>query len=367
MTTPDKGKSAGAEARPTRENAATAEGVGNYRIDTHAHFLPVEFADVVRSHEFNYVPPWTPEQHIDFMDAWHIQAAVISASIYFDFGDRAETAATARLLNKAGRGLLEKYPDRFGPTVTLPLPYVDLAVAELEYALDTLNLDNGVMLFAHYGGVYLGDPSYDALYRALDERRSVAWIHPSFPDQFPGVRVPTWGPASPFSGQVLEFPFETTRAASNIIYHGILTRYPNIRWQLSHSGGALPLTLTRLALMQTLQGNEISGSEVPGPFTAAKQFYCDTAVSATPGELTVAKTAVGGTPHIVFGTDWPFTAIFFAPDAARKYPWLVEFLPRHGDPQPALSSVFMAAERMSVDRETALRLYPGLAGRVAAD
>jgi hypothetical protein len=39
---------------------------------------------------------------------------------------------------------------------TLPLPDVNAALTELSYALDTLGLDNGVVLAPQVAGVYLG-------------------------------------------------------------------------------------------------------------------------------------------------------------------------------------------------------------------
>jgi hypothetical protein len=52
--------------------------------------------------------------------------------------------------------LVAKRPDRFGHFATVPLPDVDGALSELEYALDTLRAD-GVILLGNYAEKYLGE------------------------------------------------------------------------------------------------------------------------------------------------------------------------------------------------------------------
>ena len=46
----------------------------------------------------------------------------------------------------------------------------------------------------------------------------------------------------PWPGFMIEYPFDTTRAAVNLLFSGALERFPNIRFILSHAGGTLPFS-----------------------------------------------------------------------------------------------------------------------------
>jgi len=342
-------------------NNAQACGTHRGRIDLHSHFLPPEFVEVARRHGQFAGPPWSAEAHLAFMDRWGIEASVVSMPLNINFGDVVETRSAARAINEAGRRLLDQHPNRFGMHVCLPLPDMDGALAELRYALDTLGFDGGVLLLTHYDGVYLGDPLYEPLYQELDRRGCLAWVHPTFPP----ISVP------PFPGNgaaIIEWPFDTTRAATNLIYKEVLDRYPNIRWQLSHCGGAFPFVLYRIAASHTMPQSALPTGGIPGqvgPFVYANRFFYDTGLASTKAQLEATREFADAS-QIVFGTDWPFTFNIFAPDAPERWPWFTEFLPEDDDPEPALSKAFSPRERRQIERDNPLALYPSVAARLGS-
>lgn len=287
------------------------------------------------------------------MDEHAIQTQVVSISepgvTYLPAP--AERVAMARRINHYTRDTLitaqdPLLRDRFGGFAVLPLGDlsdpgdVTGACAGAVRALTVLRMD-GVGLFSSYGGAYLGDPRLEPLMAVLDRLGSMVFVHPVTPAAMPDLGLPTF---------LYEFPFDTTRAAVNMLYRGVYARYPDIRWLLAHAGGTLPFLAYRAglltlypALAQNLGLRDLDDQKAQ----LARLFY-DTALS--PAASAVASVhQVTSVRHIMFATDWPFSApVFLAP----------------GDPAPQLSETFSAAERTLIERTNALAQFPRLAARL---
>jgi aminocarboxymuconate-semialdehyde decarboxylase len=91
-----------------------------------------------------------------------------------------ERREMARRVNEYAATLASAHPGRFGNFATLPLPDVEGAVIEAEYALNSLGAE-GVVLLSNYAGKYLGDTCYTALWKSLNARSAVVFIHPAHP------------------------------------------------------------------------------------------------------------------------------------------------------------------------------------------
>lgn len=164
------------------------------RIDTHHHFIPPVYRKALLSNGIDQaggraLPDWTPEASVAAMADLGIATAILSVSAPGTafLPDADDAADLARAVNDYGAGLVASAPDRFGLFATVPLPHVRHAAAEAARALDGLRAD-GVILLANNAGVYLGeDDEQDELWRVLDERSAVVFVHPA--------TLP--GPASP--------------------------------------------------------------------------------------------------------------------------------------------------------------------------
>jgi len=131
-------------------------------VDVHAHFLPPVYQDALRDAGLKTLdggiptPTWSPERALAIMDEVGISGAVLSVSSpHLNFLAPARAITLARAINDYAAEIKRRHPDRFGAYAILPLPDVAASLAELERALDQLELD-GVALPTHTEGRYLG-------------------------------------------------------------------------------------------------------------------------------------------------------------------------------------------------------------------
>jgi predicted TIM-barrel fold metal-dependent hydrolase len=182
-----------------------------------------------------------------------------------------------------------------------PLPYPDIAGAlkQMEYALDDLGAD-GLILLSNQNNVYVGDPLGEELWQEMNRRRAKVFIHPARPAYVDDLKLSLWA-------SIIEYPFETTRVAANLIYHEYMKKYPDIIWILAHAGGTLPYLSMRMHLMEEGDTKKPSFAErVPeGVAPYIGKFYFDLAISGSHAALG-ALTAVTPPSHIMYGSDWPY-------------------------------------------------------------
>jgi predicted TIM-barrel fold metal-dependent hydrolase len=309
-----------------------------HRIDVHHHIVPREYVEALAGIGIHApgrfpFPDWSPQTSLEVMDENGIAAAITSLSapgVYF--GDEAFARDLARRCNEFSAKLVGDYPKRFGALAVLPLPDVDGALRELEYALDTLRLD-GVVLLTSIGRKYLGDPAFEPVFAELDRRRAVVYTHPNIP---PGSDVPELVLPAP----LVDFVFDTTRAAVNLVLSGTLERHPDLALILSHAGGAVPYVAGRIALADQ---NPLVSRNIPkGTIAYLKRLYYDTALSATEYALPCLRR-LADPDRILFGSDFPFAPKHLTAETIRG-------LERHGG--------FDGPTRRAIERDNAARLFP---------
>lgn len=280
--------------------------------------MPTRYRDALR-HALGpsvRTPEWTPALALEFMDQRGIAGAILSLSAPgVHFGDDGAAASLASTLNDEMANIATCH-GQLGAFATLPLPDVDAACREAGRALDVLGLD-GVGILTGYEGRYLGEPEYDPLLEELDQRAAVVLVHPAAHPSIAHIHlgVPNF---------MLEYPFDTTRAAVNMIFADVLDRFPNIRFILSHGGGTLPYLAWRVATIAMRQLSQPPVRErflrdrYPNALTARhevvtadlvkqlmKRFWYDVALTADDPQL-AALTGLADADRILFGSDWPY-------------------------------------------------------------
>lgn len=312
-------------------------------IDVHHHcVLPEYERALVRSGAGDPSRPLRknsdPREAIAAMESFGIAAAVVNplsvAGVHH--GDDANARYLCETTNEGLARFAGAAPQKFGFFAPLPFPDIDGALKQLEYSMDTLHAD-GVILMTNQNGIYIGDPCADALYAELDRRKCAVFVHPARPAFIDDLTLKLWA-------AIVEYPFETTRIAANLIYNEVMRKYPNIRWILAHAGGALPYLSMRLRLMeeQDPQSPAFSDRVPEGTSPYIGQFYFDTAIAGSRAAM-AALTQVTTPSHIMFGSDWPYISRHYVDDqiaALRTMPELD-------------GGIFE-----SMERESALGLFP---------
>jgi predicted TIM-barrel fold metal-dependent hydrolase len=306
------------------------------RIDAHSHLTPDAYRVALEERGLGgrRVPVWSAEMMEEHMRRWGIDAAVVSVSTPgVWFGDQGLANELARICNEETAALVRSDPRRFAGLAVLPLPDVEVALAELTHALDVLGLD-GVGLLSNVGGTYPGDPAWAEVLEELDRRGAYVFLHPtSPPTPSPMPGVPDW---------VQEYPFETTRALTSLIYDGAFERYPRIRWQVAHLGGAATFLAGRIEELGR-RNPERAALAPDGAAAYLSRLHYDTGL-ANDAVALAAVRELAGIERIVFGTDWPYAA-----------------MPERGDnPAPGLDDAFDPAERAAVESEHLRALVPRL-------
>ena len=287
-------------------------------VDVHNHFYPPEYLDALnrlgscvkvtydadknpRVHypgDYNILVPG----HRDIacrqgvLDELKVDRQIIS---FTTPGTHIEMPAVAvrlaAIVNDAYARIVADRSAHFLAFATLPLCDPAASAKEFVRAMDELRL-SGAMLFSNVNGTGLDHEQFWPLYEAANDRGAVLMIHPTYPV---GVEAMTDYWLMPLNG----FLFDTTLAASKLVFSGVVRRYPKIRWVLGHLGGTIPFLAERLDRgYKAFKECRAHIDELPTAYLK-RHFYYDT-VNFNAAALACAIN-FAGTGHILAGSDYP--------------------------------------------------------------
>jgi len=286
-------------------------------IDFHNHFYPPEYLEALRSGPSNVTlsvdSEGNPVLHYpgdyntavrghrdleyreQILEQHGIDKQILTLTTPGTHVETSQRAvALARLVNDSFAAITQKRPKRFAALATLPLNEPEASVIELERAYKQLGL-KGAMLFSNVNGIPLSDKRFWPLYEKAEELGAVLFIHPTNPASVEGMRD-FW--LTPLVG----FTFDTTLAAANLVFSGVVERFPRLNWVLAHLGGAIPYIAERLD-----RGfhafRECRANIRKPPSEYLKHFYYDT-VNFDARALQIA-IQFAGVSHLLAGSDYP--------------------------------------------------------------
>jgi aminocarboxymuconate-semialdehyde decarboxylase len=185
-------------------------------------------------------------------------------------------------------------PDRFVGLCHVSLQFPELAARQLGTAISTLGM-RGVEIGTRAEDVDLDDRSLDPFWAAAQEHRAPIFIHPAGTTL--GKRV-----AKYYLGNVIGNPLDTTIALTNLIFGGVLERFPTLNVVAAHGGGYLPSYFARSVHGHQVRPEMHTISRPPTEYL--RRLWIDNLVFEP---LFVAHLVkVMGASRIVLGTDYPF-------------------------------------------------------------
>jgi predicted TIM-barrel fold metal-dependent hydrolase len=288
---------------------AVAQSVGPRRIDVHNHLIPPPYLAAGRKQieagtdtDPAAVVNWNPAHAVEEMDRSGVAVAMLSLSTPGPsmIGTSRDTVRKlARACNEYAASLVRDYPGRFGTFAAMPLPDVEGALAEAAYALDVLKAD-GIGLFTSYGDTYPGHPSFKPFFAELNRRKAVAFVHPASPQccatSLPGI-----------AASLDEFMFDVTRAITSMLFGGIFSLFPDIRFIFTHAGGTMTPISARINAFAA-RHHEYDAALPNGAYYELKKLHYDIANSTNSSALPALMNLVPMS-QILFGSDTPYVPI----------------------------------------------------------
>lgn len=310
-------------------------------VDVHHHIYPPRYLSDNLERIAKDIGPvasraqsWSPRGAVEKMDQAGVATAInsmTSPGVWFEDGDAAR--ARARVCNEFGAQMIGDFPGRFGMFAAIPLPDTDGSLKEIEYALDVLKLD-GIGLLTSYAGKLLGDPAFTPVFDEINRRKAVVFVHPTMSccgNPMPDVSPPT-----------IEFPMDSTRTITSLLFSGGFARYSDIRFIFSHGGGMLLPIVQRLYRAAAQMKPEERAIKMPkGPeYELTRQHYELASIGFNPAGVAGLRKLVLNS-QLLYGSDEPFLSTVQMASALQKLD-------------------FSADELAAVQRGNAVRLFTRL-------
>ncbi|WP_169052721.1 amidohydrolase family protein [Pseudooceanicola onchidii] len=247
------------------------------------------------------------------------------------------TLAISRIQNDQISKMCANDPNRFAGLATAPMQAPDLAAAELTRAMREKGL-GGAMIGTNIGGKNLDDPALDPFWAAADKLSAFILVHPIHVAGIDRQR-------DYYMKNIIGNPLDTTIAAACLVFGGVIERFPNITFFMSHGGGFTPYQAGRFVHGWNVR-DEPRKRLKGHPQASLDKLTYDTILHA-PEPLRFLLDTVGE-DRVLMGTDYPFDM--------GQY-----------DMVPVVDSLGLApAVRAAVMTDTIERFLPGAFGKVPA-
>ena len=238
-----------------------------------------------------------PGRKIRDMEERKLGFTVLSSTPFAFFYEIEDDLAVelAAFQNDRLAAMVSQYPHSFAAMATLPLQVPQAAHRELERAINKLGL-RGIEIGSHVAKRELGDQEFWPIYELLEKSGLPMFIHPH---HVAGMdRLQDF-----YLNNLIGNPLDTTIAAANLIFSGVLENYPGLKVVLAHGGGQLPYIFGRLEHGYRVRPECQETIHRP-PRQFLKNFYCDI-ITHSP-EALAYLISLFCSDHVLLGTDYPY-------------------------------------------------------------
>lgn len=289
-------------------------------IDVHTHQLGNKWMELLREHgkpryevrrspdapEGIYIdgaPFMTPmpghfsfTERVERMEEAGVDIAVCSLTcpnVYW--GGEAISGRAAQTSNDEMAQGQTDHPSRIRWLASLPWEYPPIALRELERAC--CNGAVGVMVLGNINGESLTADRFVPIWEAINDRQLPVLLHPTAPPASSHMDMRSYNLIASVG-----FMFDTTLAVARMIYDGFFDRHPSLKLIASHAGGALPYLVGRMdRCFEQMNACRVRINKQPHEYL--KHIYYD-AVTYRDESLRMCLD-VGGSDHVMFGSDYP--------------------------------------------------------------
>jgi aminocarboxymuconate-semialdehyde decarboxylase len=302
----------------TKQTLSTA---GVRPIDTHAHYYPQSFLDLIAEEGKRFKADYRmtgegfyinspagsigplPTKFIDLkqrladMDEQGVSVQALSLTTpMVSWADGAFSLKLARAWNDAASEAHKAYPTRLVALMILPMLDPDRAIDELNRAGKLAGM-RGVYMGTNVNNRDLDDPLFEPIFAKIEELNLPVFLHPL--QTVGGERTKPF-----YLSNLLGNPFDAAIAACHLIFGGVLDRHPKLQICLPHGGGALPMLMGRVDHGAQVRA-EIKPLHLPQPPSAYMQrFTYDTIVHSKPVMEFLIREV--GAERILLGSDYCF-------------------------------------------------------------
>ena len=308
------------------------------RIDVHAHYWAAEYLD--RLTELGRPDLARAGRQRDDLDERlaEMDRVGVDVQIFSAIGlntvmpTAAGALEGARCINDIYVEVRERFGGRFTGFGSVPLPFVEEAIAESDRCLGELGLA-GIALPCSVDGVPIDDERFEPFWENLARHDAVVYVHPVGGDSTPHPGLADWGLSMAYGS-----PTQVAVAAERMVWSGLTYRHPSLRLIFAMCGGTLPLIWTRHET-NLLRGLRSTAAGAVGarffdflrglpiderdPMAGLRRFWYDTSVQDIPTAMLLARQSYG-VDRLLLGSDSVFASLTEAVEYIRDNPHLSE-------------------------------------------